>query len=161
MKLIALALLILFFPALAAAQSPSAPQLALKNLNGHEFRLSDYKGKVVLINFWATWCPPCRQEIPDLIKLQRTYGKQGLQIVGITYPPEELPEVRRFARRLKINYPIAIGTKASKELFTSSDTLPLTVVIDRNGSVSEIIEGVMYPDEFEEKVKPLLSTAKR
>jgi thiol-disulfide isomerase/thioredoxin len=118
--------------------------------------LSDYKGKVVLINFWATWCPPCRQEIPDLIKIQRQYRNKGLQIVGITYPPEQLSEVRRFARKLRLNYPVAIGTKESKALFTSSETLPVTVVIDREGVVRDVIEGIMYADEFDQKVKPLL-----
>jgi thiol-disulfide isomerase/thioredoxin len=158
MKAIVLTSLLFLFPAWAKAQTPKAPQLTLKDINGGEFRLSDYKGKVVLINFWATWCPPCRTEIPELIKLQRKYRKKGLQVVGITYPPEKLSEVRRFARAMKINYAIAIGTKANKELFTTSESLPLTVVIDRNGSVRELIEGVIYPDEFDQKVKPLLST---
>jgi thiol-disulfide isomerase/thioredoxin len=155
MQALVLSWLILLFPALVMPQSAKAPQLTLRDINGRELRLSDYKGKVILINFWATWCPPCRAEIPELIKLQRKYQNEGLQIVGITYPPEELSEVKRFAQILKINYPIAIGTKANRELFSTSETLPLTVVIDRNGSVTEVVEGVMYPEEFDQKVKPL------
>ncbi len=156
MKAIVLTSLLLV-PALAMAQSAKAPQLTLKDINGHAFKLSDYKGKVVLLNFWATWCPPCRTEIPDLIKLQRQYGKRGLQVIGITYPPQSLSEVRSFSRKLKINYHIVIGTKATKTLFTTAETLPMTVVIDREGVVREMIEGILYPDEFDQKVKPLLS----
>ena len=139
------------------AQSASPPtSLRLKTIQGRWLNLTDYKGQVVLINFWATWCPPCRQEIPDLIKAQRTYRDQGLRILGITYPPQKISEVRRFVRKLRMNYPVAIGTKGTKAQFTPSETLPLTVVIDRDGNVREVIEGIMYSDEFDQKVKPLL-----
>jgi thiol-disulfide isomerase/thioredoxin len=141
----------------AVAQSPSPPTaLRLKIIQGRWINLADYKGKVVLLNFWATWCAPCRQEIPDLIKAQRSYRDRGLQIIGITYPPEKIPEVRRFVRKLRMNYPVAIGTKASKARFTSSETLPMTIVIDRDGTVRDVIEGMMYAEEFDQKVKPLL-----
>ena len=75
-------------PAHSVAQgSNKAPALVLKDVRGRALRLSDYKGKVVLLNFWATWCPPCRAEMPDLIKMQRVYQSRGLQVIGITYPP--------------------------------------------------------------------------
>lgn len=157
MKTFVLTSMFLVFPALAIAQSSKAPQLTLKDLKGRELRLSDYRGKVVLLNFWATWCPPCRAEIPELIKKQKMYGSQGLQIVGITYPPQKTSEVRSFVHRLGLNYPIALGTKATKSLFTSSDALPVTVVIDRDGLIHDVIEGVMYEDEFDQKVRPLLT----
>jgi thiol-disulfide isomerase/thioredoxin len=133
-----------------------APQFALKDVDGRTVRLSDYQGKVVLINFWATWCPPCRAEMPDLVRLQREYAKQGLQIIGITYPPERKDRVQRFARSLKVNYPIILGTREIKARFTSEETLPLTVVIDRDGKVSDIISGILLREEFDEKIKPLL-----
>jgi thiol-disulfide isomerase/thioredoxin len=155
-KSIILSCLILLIHGVAIAQPTRAPTLVVRDINGRSFKLSDYKGKVVLLNFWATWCPPCRTEIPDLIKWQRKYRANELEIVGITYPPEKLSKVRRFARSLRINYRLAIGTKATKALFTTSETLPLTVVIDRDGLVREVIEGVMYSDEFDQKVKPLL-----
>jgi len=150
---------LLLFPMVAVvAQSPSPPiSLRLTTIQNRRFSLADYKGKVVLLNFWATWCPPCRQEIPDLIKAQREYRDRGLQIIGITYPPEKVSEVRRFARKLGMNYPVAIGTKASKTQFTSSETLPITIIIDRDGTVRDVTEGIMYPEEFDQKVKPLLS----
>ncbi len=133
-----------------------APSLELKDLRGRTFRLSDYKGQVVLLNFWATWCPPCRAEMSDLVGMQREYGSRGLQVIGITYPPQERGEVRRFIRKLKVNYPVAFGTKETKALFHQGETLPLTVVIDREGNVRDLIEGILLPEEFEGKIKPLI-----
>ena len=145
-----------FSPVSVLRQEVKAPQFALKDLNGRIVRLSDYRGKVVLINFWATWCPPCRAEMPDLVKLQREHGKDGLQIIGITYPPEQKGTVRQFARKLKVNYPIILGTRELKARFSSDETLPLTIVIDRDGKVSDIIGGILLREEFDEKIKPLL-----
>ena len=137
-------------------QQTVAPQFALKDLNGRTVRLRAYRGKVVLINFWATWCPPCRAEMPDLVRLQREHARDGLQIIGITYPPETKTQVRRFARSLKVNYPIILGTRQIKARFSSEETLPLTVVIGRDGKVNDIISGILLRQEFDEKIKPLL-----
>ena len=90
--------------------------------------------------------------------MQSEYRQQGLRIIGVTYPPGKVSDVRRFMRKAGINYKVAVGTKATKALFSHSDTLPMTVVIDRDGNVRDVVEGILYPDEFEQKVKPLLST---
>ena len=148
-----------FVSSLSVAAQNKKAELSLTDVYGREFSLSDYTGKVVLINFWATWCPPCRTEMPELIKLQRKYQNSGLQIIGVTYPPEKLSDVRRFGKKIKINYPLALGSKSTKLLFTESDVLPLTIVVDRNGEVREIIEGILLPEEFDQKIKPLLSSA--
>src|SRR5215510_4970316 len=95
------ATVIVFSPTDRLAQETKAPQLELRDLNGHVVRLSDYQGKVVLINFWATWCTQCRAEMPYLVRLHREYCKQDLQIIGITYPPEKNDRVWRFARSIK------------------------------------------------------------
>ena len=145
----------------AYAQASQPAKLALKDIHGRALSLSDYRGSVVLVNFWATWCVPCGAEIPDLIKLQRKYRNRGLRIIGVTYPPEKLSEVRRFARQLRMNYRVALGTKASKSLFTPSETLPFSVIIDRDGVVRDLIEGIMYAEEFNQKVKPLLLVQRR
>ena len=150
------AAMIAFSPASVQAQKVKAPQFNLRDVNGRTVRLSDYRGKVVLVNFWATWCPPCRAEMPDLVRLQRDHAKEGLQIIGITYPPERKTRVRRFARSLKVNYPIILGTREIKDRFSSEETLPLTVVINRDGTVNDIISGILLQEEFDEKIKPLL-----
>jgi thiol-disulfide isomerase/thioredoxin len=157
-RIITIAAALLMFSIAAHGQNAqqTAPPLSLKDIRGRTFRLSAYKGKVVLLNFWATWCPPCRAEMPGLVRMQREYGARGLQVVGITYPPETLREVRRFIRRLKVNYPVALGTKETKALFDESETLPVTIVIDREGKIRERIEGILLPEEFEQKIKPLL-----
>ena len=155
-KKIAIAVTFLFVPMIALGQDSGPTQLNLKDIQGRYIRLSDYRGKVVLINFWATWCPPCRTEIPDLIRLQRDYRDRGLQVIGVTYPPQKLAEVRRFVRRAKVNYPVGLGTKQTKLLFSSSETLPMTIVIGTDGRIRDIIEGILLPDEFEQKIKPLL-----
>ena len=153
---IVIAALMIAFPVSVLGQQAIAPQFVLKDLDGRIVRLRDYRGKVVLINFWATWCPPCRAEMPDLIRLQREHAKQGLQIIGITYPPERKARVRRFARSLKVNYPIVLGTREIKARFSSEEALPLTVVINRDGKVTDIISGILLREEFDEKIKPLL-----
>ena len=155
-RTIVFVVLLVALPVVASGQSDQAPALALKDLRGHTRRLSDYKGKVVLLNFWATWCPPCRAEMPDLVKWQREFRSKGLQVIGITYPPTELREVRRLVRGIHVNYPVLLGSKETKDLFDSSETMPVTVVIDREGHVRDRIEGILLPEEFEEKVKPLL-----
>jgi thiol-disulfide isomerase/thioredoxin len=155
-RIILMASVLIALPLAAYGQSQKAPAIALRDIQGRTLRLSDYKGKVVLLNFWATWCPPCRAETPDLVKIQREYQERGLQVIGITYPPEKVGEVRRFVRSLKINYPILLGRRATKTLFDQSETLPLTVIIDREGNIKDRIEGILLPEEFETKVKPLL-----
>lgn len=134
--------------------------MRLADLDGQALQLENYLGKVVLVNFWATWCIPCRTEIPDLIRWQRQYHDR-LQVVGVTYPPETAYAVRSFARRKRINYPIALGTTETKQLFTQSNTLPMTAVIDASGNFREVIEGIVFPEEFEQKIKPLLPPAIR
>ena len=155
-KKIIIAVLFLFAPSVTQGQDSRLPQLTLKDIHGRYIRLSDYRGKVVLVNFWATWCPPCRAEIPDLLKLQRDYRSRGLQIIGVTYPPQKLAEVRKFVLKAKINYPVGLGSKETKLLFTTSETLPMTIVIGTDGRIRYIIEGILLPEEFEQKIKPLL-----
>ena len=157
MRRIVIVMLLIVLHSLSFGQAKQqAPPVALKDLRGRTIRLSDYKGKVVLLNFWATWCPPCRAEMPDLVKWQREFTSKGLRIIGITYPPAEVAQVRRFTRSIGVNYPVAVGTKETKALFDQTETLPLTVIVDRQGNVHELIEGILLPEEFEQKLKPLL-----
>jgi len=157
----ALVLLFIFSSFAAGQDARKAPELRLTDQHGRQLRLSALRGKVVLLNFWATWCPPCRAEAPELIRLQREYGARGLQVVGITYPPQTQREVRRFIRKFKINYPVVLGTKKTKALFAHSETLPLTIVIDREGNVRDLIEGILLPEEFEQRIKFLILPSTR
>jgi len=157
-KKIILTLIFLVVPIVALGKDSQRAQLTVKDIHGRYIRLRDYRGKVVLVNFWATWCPPCRKEIPDLIKLQREYRSRGLQVIGVTYPPQKLAHVRRFVRSAKVNYPVGLGTKEMTLLFTKSETLPMTIVIGKDGRVRDIIEGILLPEEFEQKIKPLLKS---
>jgi len=148
-------LVAIFSIALGQAIKP-APKLELNDVEGRALRLGDYKGKVVLLNFWATWCAPCRAEMPDLVKWQREYKSKGLQVIGVTYPPTELTEAREFIKSIEVNYPVALGDEQTKAMFDKGETLPVTVVIDKKGMVREVIQGVIFPEEFEQKVKQLL-----
>ena len=157
MRNVLFAVFLLITPNVALGQTPRpAPPVVLRDLKGRTVRLTDFKGKVVLLNFWATWCPPCRAEIPDLVKWQKEYAFQGLQVIGVTYPPTDRRKVRSFIRELKITYPVLLGQKQTKALFDAGQTLPFSVVIDREGKVRENIEGILLPEEFDEKVRPLL-----
>lgn len=147
--------------AMRAQPLQKAPNLVLNDIRGRRLRLSEYRGRVVLLNFWATWCPPCRAEMPDLVRWQRKYRNSGLRVVGVTYPPNDIREIRSFIRSLKVNYPVVLGTKETKALFMEGETLPITVVIDRNYTIRETIEGILLPEEFEERIKPLLKQSKR
>jgi thiol-disulfide isomerase/thioredoxin len=157
LKVIAGTLLLMGVSVIAAAQVQTVPPLALRNLQRQRVRIDKFKGKIVLINFWATWCPPCRAEMPDLVKWQRTYRGKGFQVIGITYPPTDLREVRRFTRSIRVNYPILLGTQKTKAIFDSSETMPFTIVVDREGKVIDRIEGIILAEEFEQKIKPLLT----
>lgn len=137
-----------------------APAFESKAINGRTVRLADFKGKVVLLNFWATWCAPCRAEMPELVKLQREYEARGLQVIGVAVPRYRRAAVRRAARRLNLNYPVLYGSRDLVAAYDAGEVLPTTVVIDREGKVRARILGILEPDEFEQSVRPLLQQTK-
>ncbi|HJQ23420.1 MAG TPA: TlpA disulfide reductase family protein [Blastocatellia bacterium] len=142
-------------------QPSPAPAFESQAINGRTVRLDDFKGKVVLLNFWATWCAPCRAEMPDLVKLQREYAARGLQVIGVAVPKYTRAAVRRAARRLKLNYPVVYGSRELVARYGASDVLPTTVVVDREGKMRARILGILEPDEFEQSVRPLLQQTPR
>ena len=135
------ALLIL---ALGAVATEPTPELAWTDLDGHEQALEEFRGSVVVLNFWATWCAPCLEEMPDLVRIQKRYGTRGVQVVGASADPVSASaSVAEFARIQKINFPILLGaTTDQMQALDAGVVLPATVVIDRQGRVVESISGV-------------------
>ncbi len=147
-----------FLPLQQTTTQPAtaAPPFALKDLQGRNQQLSGYQGKVVLINFWATWCTPCLAEMPELVKWQKEYKERDLQIIGITHAPYRRSQVNALSKRLKINYPLLYGTRETAAAYGVSEMLPVTIIIDREGKIRERILGIIDQQEFDEKIKPLL-----
>jgi len=128
-----------------------APALALRDLDGHALDLAGYRGKVVLLDFWATWCVPCREEIPHLIALQRRYGSRGLAIIGISMDDEEAP-VREFRRKYGMNYPVAMGNVEVAERYGGILGLPVAFLIDRDGRIVRRYDGQQAAATFEKDI---------
>jgi len=137
-----------------------APPVVLKDISGKQVSLADLKGKVVLLNWWATWCPPCAAEMPDLARWHKEYGSRGLSIVGITYPPTNMDLTREFIERMAIGYPVWLGTQATKRLFKPGGKIPISVIIDRQGNIVRRIDGVITQTDFDKRVVPLLDPAR-
>jgi thiol-disulfide isomerase/thioredoxin len=132
-----------------------APGFKLKGLDGKEIKLEDYRGKVVLLNFWATWCGPCRAEIPSLIELQRRY-KDQLQVIGLAVDEDDDNYVRRFVTSEAINYPIAMGTPEVRFEYGGVTALPTVFVINRSGAIVQKHVGLFDPALYETEVRALL-----
>ncbi len=136
-------------------QHPVAPDFTLPEVGGNAFQLSSLRGKVVLLDFWATWCDPCREEIPRFIELQRKYGSDGLQIVGVSMD-DSIDPVRPFAEKFHINYPIVMGNAKVGELYGGVLGLPIAFIIGRDGRIYRKHIGATNVSVFEKEVTALL-----
>jgi len=146
--------LVLLTNSIAAGQGEQAPDFSLKDLEGNNVTLADYKGKVVFLNFWATWCPPCRQEIPDFIKAYEKHKDNGLVILGVAVSDKE-NSVRSFVEKNKISYPVAMGDVKIVQDYEPGQYIPTTIVIDRNGKIHDKHVGVMEMSQVEKIFKEL------
>ncbi|MBW1708765.1 MAG: TlpA family protein disulfide reductase [Deltaproteobacteria bacterium] len=152
-------MIVLIGGANGGSQYPKAANFTLPNLENKMVSLSDYKGKVVMVNFWATWCTPCRQEIPDFIKLQKKFGPSGLEIIGISIDKADIEFVKAFTTRLKVNYEILYAGKKSKKVMKSYGNIrgiPTTFLINRQGQLVKRITGFVRHDFWEPEIKKLL-----
>jgi peroxiredoxin len=145
--------------AVPAGKGQSAPDFVLTDLQGHTVKLSDLRGKAVVLNFWATWCPPCKEEIPWFVELQKRYGAQGLQIVGVAMDDGDQKDVEKFAAANSINYPILFGKDKVADQYGGIEYLPTTFYIDRNGVVMDRVFGRPGRDEIEQKVKRAIASS--
>jgi cytochrome c biogenesis protein CcmG, thiol:disulfide interchange protein DsbE len=132
-----------------------APDFSLTDLSGARLSLSQYRGQVVLLDFWATWCDPCKTEIPHFIEMQNRYGRQGFQVIGISMDDEEKP-VRDFQQQFKMNYPVAIGSAELATQYGGILGLPITFVIDRSGRIVSRHVGATDPSAFDAEIERLL-----
>ena len=142
---------------LVKAKETVLPEFTLQDIQGIERNSKEWLGKVVIYNFWATWCPPCREEIPEFIKLQKEYNNRGLQFVGIAI--EDQPPASEFAKQTGINYPILIGEtggiELSVQLGNTIHALPFSVVVDRRGKIVNTHSGIFKPQQITEIIAPL------
>jgi peroxiredoxin len=139
----------------AAQQHFVAPDFSLPQLNGQTLQLSAYRGKVVLLDFWATWCDPCREETPHLVELQNKYRNQGLQIIGVSMDDSPEP-VREFYQRFQMNYPVVMGNAKIGELYGGVLGLPIAFVIGRDGRIYAKHIGATDVSVLEQDVRALL-----
>jgi len=144
----------------------SAPEIKAKDLEDQDVSLDDYKGKVVLVNFWATWCDPCRVEIPWLIEMQNKYGAKGFTVLGIAMDEEGKPVVAPFVakerydvsgQKLPMNYPILIGNENVAEKFGGLLGYPTSVLISRDGKVLKRTTGLIDYDETAKLIEGALN----
>lgn len=144
-------------PTAAKSKFQPVPDVQLQTLEGQPFRLADLRGRVVLLNFWATWCIPCRAEIPEFNAMQRELKSRGFEVVGIsTSPGDTVEAIREFQKDLKQEYTVLRGAEEIGEKFGNGPGLPVTYLIDRDGRIRERIPGARDREGWEAAVKPLL-----
>jgi len=143
------------------AERKRAPDFELKDAEGRVVRLSDYAGKVVLLDFWATWCVPCRDSIPWMIELSEKYKADGFAVIGVSMDEGGWRAVKPFLEKMKITYPILLGSKRVAYLYGDVETLPLAFFVDRNQRVAAIHAGAASRKDYEKSIRTLLEKSSR
>jgi len=138
--------------------SSDAPNFHLRTLEGKTIALQDLQGKVVVLNFWATWCPPCRAEIPGLLEVYRKHRSEGLEIVGISLDTDGWTKVSPLMHEMNIEYPVVIGNTDIVNAYGGIRAIPTTVIVDRQGKIVDKVVGYMDRRKFEEEVLGLINS---
>ncbi|HTQ53218.1 MAG TPA: TlpA disulfide reductase family protein [Bryobacteraceae bacterium] len=139
-----------------ATERRAAPDFALKDADGKTVRLSDYKGKVVLLDFWATYCGPCKIEIPWFMDFERKHKDQGFSVLGVSMDDDGWDAVKPFINDLAINYRVVVGNDATAEKYGGIEALPTTFLIDRDGNIASVHVGLTSKSEIEDDIEQLL-----
>jgi cytochrome c biogenesis protein CcmG/thiol:disulfide interchange protein DsbE len=134
-----------------------APEFELTSVEGKNVKLSDFRGKAVLLNFWATWCEPCKVEMPWFVELQKEYGPQGFQIVGVAMDDASTEDINKFARKMGVNYPVLLGKESVGESYGGVGVLPTTFFIDRDGKLVAREFGLQSRSVFVDHIKEALN----
>ena len=129
----------------------------LKDINGKSVDLNTHKGKVILLDFWATWCPPCKKEIPGFIELYKTYSERGFVVLGVSMD-DSIKDVQKFAKQFKMNYPVLVGYEREdiRKAYAPMPGFPTTFIIGRDGKICSSHTGFTALEQFERKIKTLL-----
>jgi peroxiredoxin len=138
----------------------ATPDFALKDSTGALVKLSDYKGKVVLLNFWATWCGPCKIEIPWFMDFQKTYKDRDFAVIGVSLDEDGWDAVKPYVEEKKINYRVVIGNDQVSQLFGSIESLPTTLIIDREGRIASMHIGLVAKNTYQKEIEHLLGAPK-
>jgi cytochrome c biogenesis protein CcmG/thiol:disulfide interchange protein DsbE len=136
-----------------------APDFSLKDSDGKVVHLSDYRGKVVLLDFWATWCGPCKVEIPWFVEFQRKNQEKGLVVLGVSMDDEGWEVVKPFVKEMRVNYRVVIGNDQTALLYGGVDALPTTFLIDRAGKIAAVHVGLADRKAFENGIEELLENS--
>ncbi|MBI5474677.1 MAG: TlpA family protein disulfide reductase [Ignavibacteriae bacterium] len=150
------ATLLILFSYSGAQQLAPAPNFKLKTHEGKTVELAKLKGKLVVVNFWATWCPPCRREIPGFLDVYKQYKTKGLEIVGVALDQDGWSVVKPYVDQAKMNYPVVIGDFNLANAYGGVESIPTTFVIDKRGNIIQRHIGYMSKSDFENVVKGLL-----
>ena len=139
-------------------QGVPAPDFTLPSLDGRKVKLSDYRGKAVLLNFWATWCPPCKVEMPWFADLQKQYGRDGFVVLGVAMDDSEPATIAKFASQLGVNYEVLLGTDKVSDDYGDVQYLPTTFYIGRDGTIVDKSTGLLDRKDIENSVRKTLNT---
>jgi peroxiredoxin len=137
-----------------------APDFTLKDSTGASVKLSDYRGKVVLLNFWATWCGPCKIEIPWFIEFEQSYKDRKFAVLGVSLDDDGWESVKPYLQSNKINYRVMVGTDQLSQLYGGVDSLPTTFVLDREGRIAAHHVGLVSKGDYQHDIESLLDLSK-
>jgi len=140
------------------SQRKAAPEFSLKDVDGRNVTLADYKGKVVLLNFWATWCGPCKIEIPWFVDFEQKYKDRGFAVLGVAMDDDGWKIVKPYLSESKINYRVVMGDDSVATMYGGVDSLPTTFILDKDGKIASTHVGLVSKSDYENEIIQLLET---